>query len=328
MKIINFSKAIEYFIGSTNNEKFVRWGLNNQHPQETLDLYYNIPEHASAISFIKKSIMGMGIQEIDYWTLDKIVLDYLIFGGFSIEVVSRRNGESSIKYVDISTCRLSKDARQVAVSDGWNTSKPNVNWYNLTDSLQKPGIYFFKGVNSRNEYPLPYYFSVYTSLKTMKSIIDYHNNNAANGFAPNVLINFNNGIPTEEVQEKIEKKIERKFTGEKGQKFVLMFNETKDTATTIEKLDNDNLDQRFETLQKFLQNQVIISHQITSGQLIGVTPENQGFSKTEFEEAFQIFDEVVVKSLRNEILYGLKSLTGSDYVFIEKQVKPQIIPQA
>jgi len=86
----------------------------------------------------------------------------------------------------------------------------------------------------------------------MKSIINYHNNNAKNGFAPNVVINFNNGIPDDETQATIEKGIKSKFAGELGQKFILSFNESESTKTTIEKLDNDNLDQKFETLQKFI----------------------------------------------------------------------------
>ena len=97
-------------------------------------------------------------------------------------------------------------------------------------------VYFtLKNNKSRGLYPRPYYISASTSLQTMKSILDYHQNNADNGFAPNVVINMNNGIPDEEIQKKIEKKIQDKFTGANGNKFILSFNETAETATTIEK---------------------------------------------------------------------------------------------
>ena len=88
----------------------------------------------------------------------------------------------------------------------------------------------------------------------------------------------------------------------------------------LKKLDNDNLDQKFETLQKFLQNQIIITHKLTSGQLIGVTADNQGFSATEFKESLDVFKTVVIKQLRNEMEYALNTLLGTEVYFIDKEV--------
>ena len=180
--------------------------------------------------------------------------------------------------------------------------------------LGESGIYLFKNPKTRGDYPTPRYVSAVTSLDTMTCISAYHNNNAKNGFTPNVVINFNNGEPDEITKKSIEKKIQDKFTGVSGSKIILSFNESAETATTISKLDGDNLDEKFETLQKFIQNQIIVSHQLTSGQLIGIKPENQGFSKTEYIEAMEIFEQNVIAGYRKEIEYGLTKLFGTDII--------------
>lgn len=251
---------------------------------------------------------------MDYWTLQKLALDYILFGGFAVEVVKLRNDKYQYIYKDISLIRLNPDKNKVGFAENWANYKSDVEWFDKVDNLGETGIYLFKNPKTRGHYPSPRYISAFKSLDTMKEISSYHNNNAKNGFTPNVVINFNNGEPDDDTKRDIEKKLAEKFTGVNGSKFILSFNESEETKTTIEKLDNDNLDQKFETLQKFLQNQIIVAHQITSAQLIGVTPENQGFSKTEYEEAMEIFEENVIAGYRKEIEYGLSELFGKDVI--------------
>lgn len=181
----------------------------------------------------------------------------------------------------------------------------------------------FMNPKTRGDYPSPRYISATLSLDTMSLISAYHNNNARNGFTPNVVINFNNGEPDETTKKEIENKLKDKFTGVNGSKMILSFNESTETATTISKLDGDNLDEKFETLQKFIQNQIIVSHQITSGQLIGIKPENTGFSKTEYTEAMEIFEENVIAGYRKEIEYGLTELFGADVILKNHIIKEE-----
>ena len=290
------------------NQKYHKW----ENADTLLELYNTVPEHSSSIDYIVDLIVSAGIDDLDYWTLQKSVLDYLLFGGFVFQVIKTRGGDTIKNYVDISKCRFSADKKNVGYSDKWNTYKSEIKWYPLVQDSTKEGMFFFKNNKSRDVYPRPYYVSSMTSLNTMKSIIDYHYNNASNGFAPNVVINFNGGDPGEDVKKKIEKSIEEKFIGENGKKFILSFNDSEETKTTIEKLDNDNLDQRFEVLQKFLQEQTFISHKLTSACLIGKYPEGSGFSKQEYDESLKVFKQTTIKSLRKEMEYGLTKLFGKE----------------
>lgn len=322
IKIVKFAKEISKYIFNPN-EKIIRWGADNLFPNKILELYESIPEHTSSIDFIGGMLTGNGIEDIDYWIFKRIVTDYILFGGFTIQVIKSRNGSYTLEYVDISKCRLNPDMKSISYSENWNLTKAEVTTYPITQDINKDGIFYFKSHRSRDKYPVPYYLSAFKCLDTLDAILSFHNNSARNGFSPNILINFNNGTPDEDTQLDIENRIKEKFTGDTGQRFILAFNETKDAAVTIEKLQADNLDEKFETLQKFLRNEIIIAHRITSGQLIGVTPENQGFSKTEFFEALDIFKSTVISELNKELTYAISTLLTKD-IQIQYNVQPNI----
>ena len=319
LSVISFAKEkINYIFNP--NETYHKWGADNLLPFEYLKLYETVPEHASSIDFITDLVIGNGlnVEDINYWTLKKIIEDYNIFGGFALQVIKTRGGDSTIKYVDISKCRYSQDKTKIGYSeDGWAKYKQEFKFYPSTSTIKEEGIFLYKNNSSRELYPKPSYQAVIKSLETMCYITEYHNNNAENGFSPSVVINMNNGIPDDATQKTIEKKIAEKFTGSKGTKFILSFNETQETSTTIEPLKTDNLDEKFETLQKFIQNQIIIAHRVTSGTLIGVKPEGQGFSKIEYQEALDIFKEVTINGIRKELEYAFGVFTGKEIKFTD-----------
>lgn len=303
ISIINFAKeTAQYFFNP--NEKFIKW------PEQPLynKLYDEVPEHTASINFILNNLIKEEVEDFDFWTLQKLALDYLIYGGFAVEVQKTRGGGYKLNYLDIAKCRLNPKKNKVGYSDNWNAYKADIKWKDKVDNIKGDGIYLFFSPRTKTDYPKPHYYSAFKSLDTMAAIAEYHNNNARTGFSPNVLINFHNGEPDKNTKEAIEKGIANKFTGANGQKFILSFNDSKETSTTIEKIEDDNLDAKFETLQKFVQNQIIISHQITSGQLIGVKPENQGFSKSEYQESMEVFKEVAIATFKRELEYGLELL--------------------
>lgn len=303
------------------NQKFLRWGSQNELPSQYLELYYTIPEHTSSINFILNNVIIDDYNDqLDYWMLQKLGLDYLIFGGFAVEIIKQRGGGFKLNYLDISKCRYNPEKTQIGYSEDWNKYKVKVSWKKISTSVLQEGIFIFKNPKSRDLYPTPHYFSAFKSLDTMKTISEYHNNTAKGGFAPTVVINFNDSADvSDETKDKVEEQIKDKFTGSTGQKFILSFNDSKDKAVTIEQLSQDNLDTKFETLQKFIQNQIIISHQITSGQLIGVKPENTGFSKTEYDESLDVFMDNVIEPFIKEMEYGLSMLLNEDVVLIRKE---------
>ena len=290
------------------NEKYIKWPEADLYKRAWED----VPEHAAAIGFILKNLVIDSIPQMSFWDLQKLGLDYLNYGAFSVKKVPLRNGTFTYEPLDIYSTRLGPEKNRVAIATDWTNYKTDIEWQPLAEGATDKGVFIFKSPLSKGDYSRPYWAAALKPIDTLVEINNYHNNNAKGGFTPNVVINFNNGEPDPETKRDIEKKIKEKFTGANGQKFIIAYNDSKETSVTIEKIENDNLDQKFETLQKFIQNQIVVAHQLTSPQLIGIKAENQGFSKTEFDEAFTIFDEVVVESLRKEFEWGLSKLFGTD----------------
>jgi hypothetical protein len=332
--IINtVDKIKEFFIPT--NLKYIPWGLDNLAPYHYINFYDSITEHRAAINFTESNVVQSGWGNLDYWLVKKIVFDYMLFGSYALEVIQTRGGQNTINYIDISKCRLSSDKTKIGYFEDLyeldsrgklsSTNKIDVKWYPITDDIKKGGIYIYKNSKSRTDYSKPLWNASLTSLDTMLAIQSFHNSNAKTSFAPTVIINMNNGEPDAETKKKIEKSIKDKFIGVEGQKFMLLFNEGKENAATVTKLVNDSLDQKFETLQKFIQNQILIGNGITSSQLIGVKADSQGFSKTEFDESLEIFREWLIKPIQKEISYSLNSLLGTNFSFISEDVTNIIV---
>lgn len=323
ISFISFAENIKKYIFNTN-ERYHKWGIENNDSFKLLELYDSVPEHESAINFKEQLITGKGLngEEIDLWTLKKFNLDYLIFGGFTAKVIKLRNGNFTIEYVDISKCRFSPEKDKIGFAEDWDKYKVEITWYPIAESgklAKGESIFYFKNNKSRELYPRPSYLSSLVNVDTASAMSKYHNSNANNGFVPSTIINFNAGNVDDDAKRDIEKSIKEKFTGPNASRFLLSFQESSEQAVTLSKLENDNMDQKFESLQKFVQNEILIAHQITSGQLIGVKPENQGFSATEYQESLNVFKETVIQPSRLELEYAYSKLFGIDITFISDE---------
>lgn len=302
-------------ISSSTSDKFISWGCDNLEPQKLLSFLNFSPEHNTAIDFNTDLIIGNGlnIKDLPFNTVKKIINDYLLFGGFALQILKKRNGEKTYEYIKIENTRKTEGGK-VAYSENFDEYNCKIKTVNLSDG-STDGIFLYYNSKTRDIYPKPYYFSTELSLDTMSEILKYHNNNAKNGFSPSFIVNYNSGIPEPDDQAVIKAGFQDNFTGSQGQKIIVAFNKDKESAITIEKIESDNLDEKFETLQKFIQNQIVIAHKLPSGCLIGIRPENQGFSKTEYDEALSIHKEVSINSFRKELESVLSGLFNTEVKF-------------
>ena len=67
-----------------------------------------------------------------------------------------------------------------------------------------------------------------------EEIADYLINEVQNGFSGTKVVNFNNGVPTEEQQSVITSKVLNQLTGSLGKKVIVAFNDNAESKTTVE----------------------------------------------------------------------------------------------
>jgi hypothetical protein len=175
----------------------------------------------------------------------------------------------------------------------------------------------------KNYSPNLYYYSLPDWVASLQfayveaELSNLHLNNIENGFLPAVLVNFNNGTPAPEERQTIEDLMQAKFTGTRNAgRFMLSFNEDPATKPTIDKIETDNLHEKYQYVANYAQDRILVAHRVTSPLLFGIRTEGNGFSSQseEMMTAFSIMQTMTISPFQNLILNTLDyALTCGGY---------------
>jgi len=311
----------------TRSRDYISWGENNDYPEFLKKLYDNSATHQTIIDGIVGYVIGRGVksqnpQLTEFFSrvnryghtindvCELLALDIEIFGGCAVLVInSVAGGLSEIYHLDMARVRINEFENRVYFSKSWKSymKEGEIKQYPEFLSAEAIGapssVYYFKGNKTRGYYPVPGYNGALKAIQVDCHIIETHLNDVENGFTPNTIINFNNGQPkTEEIKKEIEDTIKRKFSGRNGAKIMLVFNNGKENAATIDKIESDDTNEKFISLRKNIKDEIFTAHRVTSPALFGVKMEGSGFSKTEYFEAFKIFNETVIKRKQKTLI--------------------------
>lgn len=142
-----------------------------------------------------------------------------------------------------------------------------------------------------------------------EEISDYLINEVQNGFSGTKVINFNNGNPDIETQNRIQQDVKRKLTGSKGQRVIVAFNNNKDTATTVDDIPLNDAPEHYTYLSTECEKKIMVAHSITSGLLLGLGSANGfGSNADELKNAFVLFDNMVIRPLQNLLIDALQQI--------------------
>ena len=85
---------------------------------------------------------------------------------------------------------------------------------------------------------------------------------ASNNFLTSLLINFNNGVPTDEVKEEIERAFTEKFSGsQNGGRIAFSWNPNRESATTFQSVKVEDFGARYDALSKWARQQIFTAFQ-------------------------------------------------------------------
>lgn len=325
-----------------SGKKWMSYGDKNDFPNYLFDLYLRSTVLQSVIEGIIDYTAGAGVKSLtindeinaDGETLEdlikQILVDYLVTGGFAINVLrDAENRVSELYWVDMRHVRLSEDGQIAYYSDninGWGVKPEEIPIFN-PDKKQKNSLFYYKGHISRGLYPIPRWSGAIMAVETSTEISKYHLSAILNNFSPSAIISFNNGVPDKATQEEIEKKINKKFVGsENVNRFILSFADNGENATTIQTLGSDNADQKFGTLKDSIFEEIFIAFRATP-ELFGMKKDGNGFNKTEYIESFDLFNKTMIQPLQKDIvrcfdkIYGFKdSITFNEYRVYENKI--------
>ncbi len=244
---------------------------------------------------------GESISEI----LNKCVLDYVLFGGCYAEVIWSRNGKKfELNHMPFNNLRRSVNNDGYWYSNDWSQSKANqtkektqlefIPDYDKENPTGKQ-IYCLKAYGIGSEYyPKPEYLGLVPVAEVEYEIANYHLNAIKSGFHIGTIITFV-GKPTPTEQDEIERQLKMKFQGtDAAGSLLLQFTRDKDGAPQITRLTADDLDKKFDTLTKWVDQQLTAGHHM-SPILAGIKTEGQLGGRTEIDLAHDLFKNTWVK---------------------------------
>lgn len=118
----------------------------------------------------------------------------------------------------------------------------------------------------------------------------------------NLVINFNNGQPNEQQKEEIERDVNEKFSGyQNAGRILISYNDSAENATTIERLNGDDFDEKYEALAKRSRTQIFTAFRANPN-LFGIPNENNGFSQEEYQSSFNLYNRTAVKPRQMELI--------------------------
>jgi hypothetical protein len=142
-----------------------------------------------------------------------------------------------------------------------------------------------------------------------EEISEYLINDVQNGFSPTMIVNFNNGVPTEEQMNIIDSKVKAQLTGSKGKKVLTSFNENADLRTTIDPVALNDAPEHYQYLSEECMRKIMLGHNVTSPLLFGVASTN-GFSSNadELKNSAILFDNMVIRPIQDEIITAFEQV--------------------
>lgn len=328
-------------------KEYIYYGENNLYPEYLLELFNRCSKHNAIITGKSLMIKADGF-ETDNELLNQFIkqtecneilykaaLDLEMFGGFYLDIIwSLGTGKiADIEHIDFSKIRVSECENKFYFCEDWADIKLTRSENGIRELKQfNPNINIGRGVLYVKQYrpdckvyPLPDYIGAIASIETDIEISNFHLNNIKNGFSAGMMINFNNGQPTPDIQREIAKKLKLKKQGtDNAGEVIINFSDSKDKAPEILPLTPSDLDKQFLQLRTDTTQELFTGHKITSPLIFGIKEAGQLGGRTELLDAFELFQNTYINSRQTFLEYifnQLFAINGLGEAKIKK-VKP------
>ena len=327
--VLELSTYTTPVIQESKRDAWVEFGEDNNYFQFIIDRYVNSTTNSSVINNVNRLIYGRGLSALDANKkpneyaqmmalfhadcIRKIVLDRKMFGQFAMQVHYDKAHKKILKayHIPVNLLRAEKCNKDGEIegyyySDNWEDTKkyvpkriPAFGYSNEQVEI----LYSKPYAVGMKYYALPDYQGGLPYAKLEEEIADYLINEVQNGFSGTKVVNFNNGVPTEEQQQIIKGKVLSQLTGSRGQKVIVAFNNNQESKTTVDDLPLNDAPEHYTYLSEECVKKIMLAHNVTSPLLFGLGSAN-GFSSNadEIKNASILFDNMVIKPIQDQII--------------------------
>ena len=338
----NIILPVEKFVSAKD---LMEWGTRNSYPDYLLDLYNNVPTLRAIINGNIDFIAGDDVSILPLTQhlpngimnnrgdhireqIKDISKDYEIYGGFALQIIRNLIGEvAEVYYIDMRFLRTNKEGNVFYYCEDWSKSvrkdvivypafMPNLNWDALDDEARNrnaSSILYVKNVHTQ-VYPAPLYAASIKACEIERLIDDFHLSDINNHFVSSAIINFNNGIPDDEVKEQIEREFTEKFCGaSNGGRTAFSWNPNKESATDIVEFEVKDFGERYKTLSDHSRQQIFTAFRANPN-LFGIPTEGNGFANEQYAESFKLYNRTQIRPVQRMIADAYDKIYGQPKV--------------
>jgi hypothetical protein len=346
LHVLNLSAYTSPVVSETNRENWVDFLTEDgdQYFQFLIERYSNSTTNNAIINNVARLIYGKGLSALDAnkkpneyaqmmslfhkEDVRKMVLDRKMFGQFAIQVHYNDKHDKILKayHIPVNLLRAEKCDKDGQItgyyySDNWDDTKKfaPIRFNAFGYSKEKIEILFSKPYSvGMKYYAYPDYQGAVPYTLLEEEIADYLINEVQNGFSGTKVVNFNNGVPTDEQQQIISNKVLDKLTGSRGQKVIVAFNNNAESKTTVDDIPLNDAPEHYTYLSEECLRKIMLGHNITSPLLFGVASTN-GFSSNaeELKNSSILFDNMVIRPFQEEILDAFDSILAFNGVALK-----------
>ena len=338
----NIILPVEKFVPAKD---LVEWGTRNSYPDYLLDLYNNVPTLRAIINGNIDFIAGDDVSILPLTQhlpngimnnrgdhireqIKDISKDYEIYGGFALQIIRNLIGEvAEVYYIDMRFLRTNKEGNVFYYCEDWSKSvrkdvvvypafMPNLNWDALDDEARNrnaSSILYVKNLHTQ-VYPAPLYAASIKACEIERLIDDFHLSDINNHFVSSAIINFNNGIPDDDVKEQIEREFTEKFCGaSNGGRTAFSWNPNKESATDIVEFEVKDFGERYKSLSDHSRQQIFTAFRANPN-LFGIPTEGNGFANEQYAESFKLYNRTQIKPVQRMIADAYDKIYGQPKV--------------
>ena len=329
--VLNLSSYTTPIVEETNRENWVDFLTENgeQYFDFLINRYTNSTTNNAIINNICRLVYGRGLGALDaskkvneyaqmmtLFSRDdvrKMIIDRKMLGQFAIQIHYSKDRKKILKayHVPVNLLRAEKCNKEGEIagyyySDNWNDTRqfPPLRYSAFGFSNDNVEILYSKPYSvGMKYYSYPDYQGAVPYALLEQEIGDYLINEVQNGFSGTKVVNFNNGVPSEEQQSIISQKVLNKLTGSRGQKVIVAFNDNAESKTTVEDIPLNDAPEHYTYLSEECLRKIMLGHNVTSPLLFGVASTN-GFSSNadELKNSAVLFDNMVIRPFQEELL--------------------------
>lgn len=327
--VINLSSYQTPLIQESKRDNWVEFGEDNNYFQYLIDRYTYSTTNNAIINNISRLVYGRGLSALDASKkpneyaqmmallhpdcVRKLVVDRKMLGQCAIQIHYSKDHKKILKayHMPVNLLRAEKCNKDGEVegyyySDNWQDVKKyapkRIPAYGFSNDQIE--ILFIKPYTvGMKYYAYPDYQGAVPYAKLEEEIADYLINEVQHGFSGTKVINFNNGIPTEEQQSIITSKVNAQLTGSKGLRTIVAFNASETSKTTVDDIPLNDAPEHYSYLSEECLRKIMLGHNVTSPLLFGIA-STTGFSSNadELKNSSILFDNMVIKPMQDELL--------------------------